>query len=231
MKIGILQTGLCPPDLVDKHGEYDEMFVRFLAGNDFNFVSYRIVENQFPASVTDADGWLITGSKHGAYEDHGWIPPLEDFLRQTCDKNIPIVGVCFGHQIFAQALGGKVEKFSGGWSVGKQSYSLAETGSNVDLMAWHQDQVTILPPGATVVGSSPFCQYAALAYGNTALTVQPHPEFGLEFVQDLFETRKDVLPDDVMAREKDDHTGPLDTALIAKMMAKVLKQEDCRDQQ
>lgn len=225
MKIGILQTGLCPPDLVEEHGEYDEMFARFLDGNGFDFTSYKVVENMFPASVSDADGWLITGSKHGAYEDHDWIPPLENFLREAYSKNIPIVGICFGHQILAQALGGKVEKFSGGWAVGKQTYALDETGSNVELMAWHQDQVTGLPPDATVIGSSPFCRYAALAYGNKALTVQPHPEFGLEFVEALFEARKEMLPDEVAARQKDDHTGPLDSATIAKMMAQVLKQE------
>ena len=225
MKIGILQTGLCPPELVEKHGEYDEMFKQFLAGNDFGFVSYKVVENQFPASVNDADGWLITGSKHGAYETHKWIPPLEEFLRQAYGKQIPIVGVCFGHQILAQALGGTVEKFSGGWVVGKQTYAINGQQGNCDLMAWHQDQVTTLPPEATIIGSSATCKYAALAYGSTALTVQPHPEFGIEFVEALFQARKDVLPKQVMARQNDDHTGPLDTATIATMMAQVLKQE------
>ncbi len=225
MKIGILQTGLCPPDLVDEHGEYDEMCSQFLDGNGFEFVSYRVVENKFPASVNEVDGWLLTGSKYGAYEQHSWIPPLEKFLREAYSQNIPIVGICFGHQILAQALGGKVEKFPGGWVVGKQSYKLNGNNSNADLMAWHQDQVTKLPPEATVIGTSNTCKYAALAYGNKALTVQPHPEFGLEFVEALFEARKEMLPDEVAARQKDDHTGPLDSATIAKMMAQVLKQE------
>jgi len=92
-------------------------------------------------------------------------------------------------------------------------------------MAWHQDQVTVLPPDAKVIGSSENCKYAALAYGNKALTVQPHPEFGIDFVEALFEARKEILPQEVMARQNDDHTGPLDSATIANMMAKILKQD------
>jgi len=226
MKIGILQTGLCPSELVKEHGEYDAMFKKFLDGNDFEYESYRVVENQFPSSINDADGWLITGSRYGAYEDHVWIPPLEAFLREAYGQKIPIVGFCFGHQILAQALGGKVEKFSGGWSVGKQHYQLDGVKGGVDLMAWHQDQVVELPAGSKAVGSSPFCKYAAIAYGNKALTVQPHPEFGQAFVRSLFDERKDVLPSEVMARQGDDHSGPLSTAIVADMMARVLKQEN-----
>lgn len=225
MKIGILQTGLCPPDLVEEHGEYDTMCAAFLGGYGFDFTSYRVVENQFPGSARDADGWLLTGSKHGAYEPHSWIAPLEGFLRDVYTREIPIVGICFGHQILAQALGGKVEKFAGGWVVGKQSYRFNGASHDSQLMAWHQDQVVELPRDARVVGSSDSCKFAALSYGDTALTVQPHPEFDLKFVEALFEARKDVLPDQVMARRNDDHTGPLDAALIGDRMAAVLKKE------
>ncbi len=225
MKIGILQTGLCPDDLVQEHGEYDIMFEQFLDGYGFEFESYRVLEGNLPSSVKDANGWLITGSKFGAYEDHDWIPPLEVFLRDAYAQEVPIVGICFGHQVLAQALGGKVEKFSGGWSVGKQRYIIDGLKEGIDLMAWHQDQVVELPAGSKAVGSSPFCKYAVIAYGNKALTVQPHPEFGKEFVGSLFKARKDVLPAEVMARKDDDLSGPLATAHIADMMARVLKQE------
>ncbi len=122
MLIGILQTGLVPDVLHSEMGDYPDMFMRILDGNGFTFRTYRVVEGEFPASVTECDGWLITGSRHGAYEDLPWIPVLEQFIRDSFAAHVPMVGVCFGHQIIAQAMGGKVEKFAGGWAVGAQDY-------------------------------------------------------------------------------------------------------------
>ena len=225
MKIGILQAGLCPEELVEEYGEYDAVFARFLNGFGFEFEGFRVVENIFPPSVNSADGWLITGSKYSAYEDHDWIAPLENFIRNAYSQSIPIIGVCFGHQILAQALGGKVEKFTGGWAVGKQRYQLDGVEDGINLMAWHQDQVVSPPQDAEVIGSSPFCKYAALAYDNKALSLQAHPEFDAKFIAGLFNSRKYILPDEVMARRNDDLSGKLSSPVIAAMMAKFLKQE------
>ena len=142
MKIGILQTGRSPESTVQKHGDYDAFFKRYLEGRGFDFVTYAVVDGEFPKTPQCADGWLITGSRFGVYEDHNWITPLEEFLRETFVAERPIFGVCFGHQILAQALGGKVEEFSGGWSVGPTTYESRQFG-NQKMIAWHQDQVTL----------------------------------------------------------------------------------------
>ncbi|MGI9493741.1 MAG: type 1 glutamine amidotransferase, partial [Geminicoccaceae bacterium] len=174
MKIGILQTGKVPDELQAEHGDYPDMFARWLADPAFTFETYPVVDKVFPDSPDACDAWLITGSKHGAYEDHDWIPPLEKLIRQASAAGIPVVGICFGHQIMAQALGGKVEKFSGGWSVGVEDYAIEGIGDNVLINAWHQDQVVDLPGTASVVGSSPICRYAALRYGDHGFSIQPH---------------------------------------------------------
>ena len=109
MKIGILQTGHAPDELLHDRGDYDAHFARLLDGNGFTFRTYNVVDMDFPGSIHDCDGWLITGSKHGAYEDHPFIPPLEALIREVYNTDLPLVGICFGHQIIAQALGGTVE--------------------------------------------------------------------------------------------------------------------------
>jgi GMP synthase-like glutamine amidotransferase len=194
MKIGILQTGRTPPELREKHGDYDDLYKRLLAGRGFEFETWPVLDGIFPASPEAAEGWLITGSRFGSYDPHDWIAPLEDFLRRTYQTGVPMVGVCFGHQILAQALGGKVEKYGGGWSVGALDYQMAGEPQDLTIMAWHQDQIVRIPPGAKVTGVSQNCKYAMLSYGNRAISVQPHPEFTAPFMADLIEARRDVLP-------------------------------------
>jgi len=207
MKIGILQTGRVPDELRDKHGDYDDMFRRFLSGKGFEFVTYPVLDGILPDGVRDADGWLITGSKFGVYEDHDWISPLEEFIRKAYASSVPIVGICFGHQIIAQALGGKVEKFSGGWSVGNVDHSFDGFPEDVQLLAWHQDQVIEPPADATEIGSTPFCKYAALLYGDKAYSIQPHPEFTADYLAELIPARRAILPDEI-AQKALNNLGP-----------------------
>ncbi|MFK7731968.1 MAG: type 1 glutamine amidotransferase [Pseudomonadales bacterium] len=207
MKIGILQTGRSPDEIAGKYGQYDTLFRKLLAGRGFEFDTYAVLDDVLPDSVDAADGWLITGSKFGVYEPHSWIAPLESFLREAYAADIPIIGVCFGHQILAQALGGTVEKFDGGWSVGKVAYQTAKDEQATELMAFHQDQVTAIPDDAEVIGSTDFCQFAMLAYGNKALTVQPHPEFTADFMVDLLKARGDMLPDDIVEQANKNLAG------------------------
>ena len=197
MKVGILQAGHAPAEMIAETGNYAQMFARFLSGRDYSFAAYSVVDMEFPKSAQSADCWLITGSRHGVYDNLPFIEPLKALVREIYHLNIPLVGVCFGHQIIAQALGGQVEKYSGGWSVGATEYDFE--GQTVTLNAWHQDQIVKLPPEAQVLGASPFCKYAFLGYGESVFTVQAHPEFKSDFILGLIDKRgRGVVPDDLL---------------------------------
>jgi GMP synthase (glutamine-hydrolysing) len=222
MKIGILITGH-PPDSLAAQGDYDAYFARLLDGHGFTFEGWAVVDGVFPPDVHAADGWLITGSKHGAYEPHDWIPPLEQFIRDAYAAHVPMIGVCFGHQIIAQALGGRMEKFAGGWSVGCTEYRM--NGRSYAVNAWHQDQVVEKPAGAEVIARTDFCPFAGLRYDDRIWTIQPHPEYDSAFIEGLIRTRgKGVVPDDLLAAAEATLDAPSDRMEVAQMMADFFKQ-------
>lgn len=218
MKIGILITGPIADELQPRYGDYGEVFARFLGGNGFSFESYTVHEGDVPADPHLCDGWVISGSKFGAYEDHDWIAPLEELVRAIHAAKVPLVGICFGHQIIAQALGGKVVKFDGGWAVGRTRYDTPD--GPLTLNAWHQDQVVELPEGARVHASNAFCQNAGLYVGEHTLTYQAHPEFATPYLSDLIRVRgPGIVPDDLLDAARAGLDLPKDNEKIAAKIA------------
>ncbi len=225
MKIGILICGHAIPEVAEIHGDYPHWFESLLDGNEFEFIHYDVENMDFPTDIHAADGWLITGSRHGAYENHPFIPPLEEFIRKAYAAPVPMVGICFGHQIIAQALGGKVEKYHGGWAVGRQDYRFNGHG-DVALNAWHQDQVLELPADAQVIAGNDFCKNAGLVYGDRVFTMQPHPEFSNPIMAKYVELRRnpDIYDPAMMDRAIENTKIPNDAAVLARDIAKFFLQ-------
>ncbi|GIT90033.1 glutamine amidotransferase [Jannaschia pagri] len=221
MHIGILLAGHAPDPIRAAHGDFDAMFARLLADQDIHVTSFDVEQMVFPETPRDADGWLISGSRHGAYEDHPFIPPLEQFIRDAHDQRTPLVGICFGHQIIAQALGGVVAKHPDGWTIGRRSY--ATDRGPVTLNAWHQDQVIVPPEGARTLGHHAECPHAILAY-DTALTVQAHPEFDAATLETYvaFRMGSDAYPKDRLQAARDG-AGPVDQGRLASAIARFFK--------
>ena len=218
MHIGILEPGVTPDDLLGTHGTMPEMAQRLFGPLDpsLRFSTWRVVDGVFPDSVSATDGWLVMGSKHGVYEDLPWMRTLKDFLRQAIAADVPVVGICFGHQILAEAMGGKVVKSERGWGCGVHRYALSD-GGEIAIAAMHQDQVIEVPPDAAVIATSEFCPVAGLDYGGRALSFQPHPEFEDAFVRDLVSSRREFsIPAPVADVALASIGGPTDRERLAR---------------
>ncbi|MEM9629829.1 MAG: type 1 glutamine amidotransferase [Pseudomonadota bacterium] len=201
IRVGILETGRPPVELADAHGDYPGMVRQWLDVLDAEYSSYAVLDMEFPVNAHEADLWVITGSKFGAYEDHPWIPPLEEFVREVRSAGKLMFGICFGHQIIAQALGGVVRKSGKGWGLGVHEYpttcswpdELGEAPEKIAIQAYHQDQVEEAPENAVTIASTEFCEHAGLWYPGFAITVQGHPEFGKPYASALLESRRGTV--------------------------------------
>ena len=225
MDLAILETGRPPGQLADQFGDYPSMFRRML-GNGFDMETFDVALGELPNDPADHQAYLITGSPAGVYDPLPWIPALMDFIRSA--KDSPMVGVCFGHQAMAEALGGHVEKSDKGWGTGLQSYSIPrrepwmDSAAAVALPASHQDQVVIQPPNTEIVATSEFTPFAAFAWTDRpAISFQFHPEFAPDYAKALIEHRYDRLPDPEAAIASLD--APNDTARVAGWIRRFLQ--------
>ena len=237
MKIGILATGHTRGELAAEHGEYWTMFERMLgaAAPDFAFETVAVVDGAPLPAPEACDGWLVTGSRHGVYDDLPWIEPLKAFLRAARAAGRPIIGVCFGHQILAEAFGGRAEKSDRGWGVGVHDYEvlhrpgwMADAPARIAFQALHQDQVTEAPEDATLLARSGFCPVGMLAYGDPerpeAISIQLHPEFDAEVAGDILRARRGAaIPPEATDPALETIERPVDAARFAAWVAHYLE--------
>lgn len=195
MKLGIIETGAPPSGLDARFGDYPAMFRRLL-GAGYEYRTFDAIAGQLPDHPQACAAYVITGSPASAYEDAAWIAGLKGFL-QAARGQAGLVGVCFGHQIMAEAFGGKVIKSPHGWGIGLHSYEVRAPQPWMDQVAQvrapasHQDQVVELPDGAAVVAGSDFCPYGMLAWTDQpAISIQLHPEFEPAYAKALIDSRR-----------------------------------------
>lgn len=203
MKIGILQCDDVADELQAEFGNYPAMFEAMLgeAAPNFQFVTYRVVSGEFPDSIHDCDGYITTGSRYGVNDDSPWVDELETFVADLDRSEKKFVGICFGHQMLAKALGGKVVQSDRGWAVGISFNQIAvqkdwmnPDQQKLNLVVSHHDQVSQLPQGIEVLASSDFCPYYMLQYGNHMMSVQGHPEFSKAYSSALMDKRANLIP-------------------------------------
>lgn len=231
MKIGILQCDNVIDGLEDTFGNYPDMLSNPLGAllPNATFEVYRTFEGELPPSVDACDGYITTGSRYGANDGDAWILALEQFVRDCHAAGQPFVGICFGHQVAARALGGQVARTPRGWGVGVSFNQVVARKpwmepyqEGIDLVVSHQDQVTELPEGGEVLVTSGFCPYYMVRYGDAMITVQGHPEFARGYAREIMARRSDRIPANRIREGLVSLQAPVDDQLMFRWIANFL---------
>ncbi|CAM1502346.1 Fc.00g043300.m01.CDS01 [Cosmosporella sp. VM-42] len=238
-RLAVLECDTPFPAVKKIHGSYAEIFRKLLTkglqglGTDvqLDLTLWDVVEAQEYPSVDDVDGFLLTGSKHSAFEDDPWIVKLVDFVKEVHTKTSkPVVGICFGHQIVGRALGANVGVNPGGWEISVVEVPFNEEGqkvfgvSSLELHQMHRDAVLEVPEGVVNLGSSPACKVQGLYEPGRILTLQSHPEFDPSIMIEILESRHkakmfdDEMFNDGMKRAQRPHGGTLVSTKIWKFL-------------
>lgn len=215
LKLAILETDVLRPALKPTYHSYGRMFTALLNQVDFSgeIEVFPVIDGLYPGSIDDFDAYLITGSQHDAFADDDWIVRLREFCQALYQAEKPVIGICFGHQLLAHALGGKAGRADRGWGLGVMTYEFdhearaslpgfVDQPEPVSLLISHRDQVLDLPPGAETLLTSEFCRYAAFHIPGRVLCFQGHPEFTKDYQQALLKYREgDITAEQMQAVE------------------------------
>jgi GMP synthase-like glutamine amidotransferase len=230
--IGILEADELNDEVIQRYGRYAETFEQLLSAVDphLAFQTYQVTQQEFPQSIDACDAYVLTGSKHSCYEDIPWINQLKQFVVECHAKKKKLIGICFGHQLIAQALGGSVQKHDKGWGIGMSSSDVKTTPHwltpkqpQFNLLVSHQDQVTRLPQQASLVASNDFCPIAGYHVNHTILTFQGHPEFNHDYLQYIMTQRREVIGEQAYQQAIESLQQDEDNELVAQWIVNFIR--------
>ncbi|MBL9054623.1 MAG: type 1 glutamine amidotransferase [Tabrizicola sp.] len=233
MHIAVLVTNTDQSAFAARHPRDAEKFIVLMKGArpDWQITTFEVTENVFPPSLEGFDGLLIGGSPASVNDENHWIERLSGLIRRAHAAGVPMVGVCFGHQAIAQALGGEVGENPGPFVLGTTETTLTtrvpwipEDARSIILASAHGEQVTALPPGAEVLGESAGCKVAAYRIGTRVFATQHHPEMTPHFHAALVEEFAPMFAPEVGAAARASLTRTTEGPRFAEWIARFFEQ-------
>jgi GMP synthase (glutamine-hydrolysing) len=233
----ITKVGRTMPPLASRRGDFEDWILAGMQVDKGQAKVVDVLEGDTPPSYDEISGVVITGS-HAMVTDHeDWSEGIADWLPGAIERGIPILGICYGHQLLAYAAGGEVGDNPNGLEVGTVKVHL-RTASKDDLLfgpfpnpirvhASHTQSVLSLPPGAQLLASSAMDPHHAFVLGERAWGVQFHPEFDAEILIEYL--RRDsrrlqtqgIDPEMVRRASTDTPYGPQVLKRFAKIVEEV----------
>jgi GMP synthase-like glutamine amidotransferase len=236
-RIGILQADSAIEHLREEFGNYPQMVSLILseAAGGLSFSNYDLLADEWPGDIDECDGYVITGSRRSVYEQEAWIIKLAGWARTLHDRQKPTVGICFGHQLIAHALGGVTEPAPQGWGVGVANTDISSRRDfmspwvpTVALVVSHKDQVTTLPPGAERLGGNDFCPNGMFVLGKHMLGLQGHPEFTRGYSRGTMAFRREMIGESTYTLGVQSLERAPDRRLVAAWLVNFLREAAAR---
>ena len=233
MNIGLLMCDDVSSRFRHIAGGYQDMFEALLRPHipGLQFTRYDVRQGEVPATPDAHDVYLCTGSRHSVYDKLDWIDALKAFVRDVQQSGKTFVGVCFGHQVLAQALGGEVAKAEQGWGIGVLDMDIVKPEpwmqpqqNRCRLQYMHGDQVQRLPADSTVLAAARHCPVAMFKVGDTMLGIEGHPEFTAAYEQALLESRRDRIGPAAVDAALATLSTPTDHEIAGKWIAGFIEQ-------
>jgi GMP synthase-like glutamine amidotransferase len=229
VKIGLLKCDHVDTELLTKFGDHSDFFRNLFQKYtpEVSLDIFEVQKGEYPENTSDFHGFICTGSRFSVYDDVPWIHRLKGFIKELYDNHIKLVGICFGHQMIAEALGGKCSLSDNGWGLGVtkaviykkkhwMSTGMSQELDSFRLLLSHRDQIEALPPGGSVLAGNDHCPYSMITVGDHFLGIQGHPEFTHPFLKDLMQSRLDIMGEEAVSKASKTLNQKTDEAIIAR---------------
>ena len=204
MKAIILMTGHTFSNLIPRRGDFDTWFKAHCQNYTQGLIDrWEVIDAlsfpQYP-NAKSVDILLISGSPECVYEFKDWSVKAGEWIKSVIEANAFVLGICYGHQLIAQAMGGQVAKSKNGREMGPcivdqvdQDLIFANLPRSFEVWQTHSDEVAVLPPMAKIIAKNAHCEIQAMAIGDRCRTVQWHPEMDLDIMKHYVRERTPML--------------------------------------